>query len=309
MGSETTASPLTAYGDRERAEKAGRGSERREDHDRCARHSNDRSEHVAVPRKCYASNNPVSRRTSGPLATHRGDQAGRRGIVASGTAMSREPGSGVLLFSAMDGTCAFTCHPGYLKSGMSCVPFKLIFISSETHDGKLGGLTGADAECEALATWPATRARSSVAQRLQDRRARSLDPLDHGVRALRCHGGREQLGGAGPAATTSRDRRRRARQHCVRGRVDRHGHRKQRVHTYGLFGGLHRLDEQQVGAPATTSTSASSVRPIKPRGRGRSIAAPQTTARPAASITATCSITSTASNSDRGSVWRGTAGG
>src|SRR5262249_23852873 len=54
------------------------------------------------------------------------------------------------------GTCDFKCHAGYMRSGASCVAMppngKLVFVSSTTYTGNLGGLSGADAKCQSLAT-------------------------------------------------------------------------------------------------------------------------------------------------------------
>ena len=51
------------------------------------------------------------------------------------------------------GTCDFTCHDGFIKQGTMCVPRPaLIFVSSTFSTGKLGGLGGADAKCQTLAT-------------------------------------------------------------------------------------------------------------------------------------------------------------
>jgi len=50
------------------------------------------------------------------------------------------------------GTCGFACHSGYVKSGSGCVPqVKHVFVSSATYTGNLGGIAGADAECQSLA--------------------------------------------------------------------------------------------------------------------------------------------------------------
>jgi len=54
------------------------------------------------------------------------------------------------------GTCDFHCHPGYYRSGASCAAIStagnLVFVSSMQFTGNLGGLTGADAKCQSLAT-------------------------------------------------------------------------------------------------------------------------------------------------------------
>jgi hypothetical protein len=52
-----------------------------------------------------------------------------------------------------DGTCGFTCRPGYVAMGSNCVAEpKVIFVSSMSYAGNLGGLAGADAKCQLLAT-------------------------------------------------------------------------------------------------------------------------------------------------------------
>jgi hypothetical protein len=51
------------------------------------------------------------------------------------------------------GTCGFKCHAGYMLVGSHCIPLgKLVFVTSATYDGALGGLLGADAKCAARAT-------------------------------------------------------------------------------------------------------------------------------------------------------------
>jgi hypothetical protein len=51
-----------------------------------------------------------------------------------------------------NGTCGFTCHAGYMPLGNHCAPVgKLVFLTSAMYDGNLGGLSGADAKCAALA--------------------------------------------------------------------------------------------------------------------------------------------------------------
>jgi uncharacterized protein DUF1554 len=51
------------------------------------------------------------------------------------------------------GACTFACKPGYMVSGTSCVPAtNLIFVTTATYTGNLGGLAGADAKCQSVAT-------------------------------------------------------------------------------------------------------------------------------------------------------------
>jgi len=51
------------------------------------------------------------------------------------------------------GTCDFACHDGYIKQGSGCVlQTALIFVTSTHSTGNLGGLAGADATCQSLAT-------------------------------------------------------------------------------------------------------------------------------------------------------------
>ena len=62
------------------------------------------------------------------------------------------PANAVATCSA-DGTCDFTCNEGFMRSGSSCVDSpKTVFVSSAAYNGNLGGLAGADAKCQALAT-------------------------------------------------------------------------------------------------------------------------------------------------------------
>jgi hypothetical protein len=54
------------------------------------------------------------------------------------------------------GMCGFKCHPGYYHSGSNCAAVatngNLVFASSMQFTGNLGGLAGADAKCQSLAT-------------------------------------------------------------------------------------------------------------------------------------------------------------
>src|SRR5262249_60557677 len=54
------------------------------------------------------------------------------------------------------GTCDFRSHAVYRRSGGPWVAIppsgKLVFVSSTTYTGNLGGLSGADAKCQSLAT-------------------------------------------------------------------------------------------------------------------------------------------------------------
>jgi len=50
------------------------------------------------------------------------------------------------------GTCGFDCDSGYTKVGTQCVArAAIIFVSSTHYKGNLGGLSGADAKCQAAA--------------------------------------------------------------------------------------------------------------------------------------------------------------
>jgi hypothetical protein len=51
-----------------------------------------------------------------------------------------------------NGTCGFTCHSGYVNAGSDCIVPDYVFATSATYDGNIGGLAGADADCQSLAT-------------------------------------------------------------------------------------------------------------------------------------------------------------
>ncbi len=51
-----------------------------------------------------------------------------------------------------NGTCGFSCHTGYVNTGTSCIVAEHVFATSTVSTGDLGGLAGADATCQSLAT-------------------------------------------------------------------------------------------------------------------------------------------------------------
>jgi hypothetical protein len=50
-----------------------------------------------------------------------------------------------------NGICGFACEPGYTDTGSACVATSLVFVTSTSSTGDLGGLAGADASCQKLA--------------------------------------------------------------------------------------------------------------------------------------------------------------
>lgn len=48
--------------------------------------------------------------------------------------------------------CQYTCSPDYVYRSGNCSQGKYVFVTSETFDGNLGGITGADAKCQSEAT-------------------------------------------------------------------------------------------------------------------------------------------------------------
>jgi hypothetical protein len=77
-----------------------------------------------------------------------------------------------------NGTCGFVCHTGYVSTGTACIVPQYIFATSTTFDGDLGGLAGADATCQSLAT--AAGLAGTYKAWLSDSTTAATDRLSHG---------------------------------------------------------------------------------------------------------------------------------
>ena len=73
--------------------------------------------------------------------------------TCSGTPKCTTAPANAVATCSSDGTCDFACNSGYMRSGSTCVDApKTVFITSASYTGNLGGLAGADAKCQALAS-------------------------------------------------------------------------------------------------------------------------------------------------------------
>jgi hypothetical protein len=77
-----------------------------------------------------------------------------------------------------NGTCGFACHTGYVSSGSGCIVPQYVFATSGTYMGNLGGLAGADATCQSLAT--AAGLAGTFKAWLSDTTTNAADRLSHG---------------------------------------------------------------------------------------------------------------------------------
>jgi hypothetical protein len=89
-------------------------------------------------------------------------------------------------------TCGIKCDAGYRSSGNACVPITLdagpgdgslggtvVFVTSGMYNGNLGGLAGADAKCQTLAT--AAQLPGTYKAWLSDKNYSAASRLTHGT--------------------------------------------------------------------------------------------------------------------------------